>query len=174
MIDSYRHSLVALALLTIVLSGCATGATADLDQRTTQGPTAEDVFTFRVATQNGREPTFEERRFWEDRVDHQISAYIREHPEVGNAVDITTFRFSRQATVGMTREQVTILLGQPDAVVTDPAAIEKLARKYWPMIRNEAAEAWVYPLGWRLYFSGPRLVDITQHVPRSLWGGRAE
>jgi hypothetical protein len=32
------------------------------------------------------------------------------------------------------------------------------------MIQGNATEAWVYPLGWRLYFAGMKLVDITQYL----------
>ena len=31
-------------------------------------------------------------------------------------------------------------------------------------IQGNATEVWIYPLGWNLYFAGPRLVDITQYV----------
>jgi len=52
--------------------------------------------------------------------------------------------------------------------VTDVAEIEKLARAYWPAIKaGGVTEAWVYALGWRLYFDGPRIVDITQYVERN-------
>jgi hypothetical protein len=58
-----------------------------------------------------------------------------------------------------------ILLGAPQQTTTDAAEMEKLAGKYWPDVKPEATEAWVYPLGWRLYFAGARLVDITQYQP---------
>ena len=66
----------------------------------------------------------------------------------------------------MSKEQALILLGAPAQTTTDAAELEKLARKYWSEIQGNATEAWVYPLGWRLYFSGSRLVDITQYQPR--------
>ena len=58
-----------------------------------------------------------------------------------------------------------ILLGAPQQTTTDAAEMEKLAGKYWPDVKSEATEVWVYPLGWRLYFAGTRLVDITQYQP---------
>jgi hypothetical protein len=79
---------------------------------------------------------------------------------------VSTFRFYRRVAVGQTKEQVLILLGPPSAVTTDQAEIEKLARKYAPAIKGNATEAWVYPLGWSLFFAGPRLVDITQYLER--------
>ena len=41
--------------------------------------------------------------------------------------------------------------------------MEKLARRYWPSIKGNATEAWVYPEGWRLYFKDSIVVDITQY-----------
>jgi len=42
--------------------------------------------------------------------------------------------------------------------------MEKLARKYWPSIKGNATEAWVYPAGWNLYFKDATVVDITQYL----------
>ena len=67
--------------------GCAT---APKEQRTTQGPTAEQLWLLRVAQQNGREPTFEERVHWLDQLDARISRYLIEHPEVANSFDVST------------------------------------------------------------------------------------
>jgi hypothetical protein len=41
----------------------------------------------------------------------------------------------------------------------------ELARKYWDDMKDRTTEAWSYPLGWSFYFSGDRLVEITQYVP---------
>ncbi len=154
---------IALALLLAALTGCAS---APLEQRTTQGPTAEEFWTYRVLLLNGREPNFDERRHWDDEIDQRISEYLRAHPEAANSLDVSTFRFYRRAAKGMTKEQILILLGPPDSVTTDPGEMEKLARRYWPAIQGNATEAWVYPLGWRFYFAGPRVIDITQYLPR--------
>jgi hypothetical protein len=155
---------LALVSVTLVLAACA--ALRPLEQRTTQGPTAQEFWMYRVLLTNGREPNFDERRHWEDQIDDQIGRYLRAHPEAANSLDVSTFRFFRRASVGMTKEQVVILLGSPEAVTTDPAEMEKLARKYWPAVKGQAKEAWVYPLGWHLYFADSRLVDITQYLPR--------
>jgi hypothetical protein len=158
---------VARVLLAVCLASaaCASSPPA-LEQRTTQGPLAEELWTHRVALANGREPTFEERRHWESQVDLAISRYLATDPEAANSPQLSTFRFVRQAAVGMSKEQVVILLGTPQRSSTDAAEIEELARKYWPEVRTHATEVWVYPLGWRFYFSGSRLVDITQYQPR--------
>lgn len=162
------HVKGARVVLAVVLAAaaCASGKPA-IEQRTTQGPLAEELWTYRVAMANGREPTFDERRHWESQIDLAISRYLIKDQQAANSPEqLSTFRFMRQAAVGMSKEQVTILLGAPHRVATEPPEIEKLARKYWPDIQPSATEAWEYPLGWSLYFSGSRLVDITQYQPR--------
>jgi hypothetical protein len=157
---------VVLAVV-LTLAACASSeSTRTLEQRTTQGPLAEEMWTYRVAMANGREPTFEERLSWERQLDLAISRYLAKDQEFANSPELLTFRSTRQAAVGMSKEQVVILLGTPRQATTDAGEIERLAGKYWPDIRDQATEAWVYPLGWRLYFAGTRLVDITQYQPR--------
>lgn len=155
----------AILLVAPAVAGCALFSRAPFEQRTTEGLAAEQMFMYRVVQQNGREPSFEERRTWRDDIDQRISTFLNEHPEAANSFEVTKFRFLRQASVGMTKEQVQILLGPPDGATTETAQIEKTARKYWPQIRGRATEAWVYPLGWSLYFADDRLVDITQYLP---------
>ena len=156
-----RLSLVALALAAVATAACAG---KKVEQRTSEGPTAEQAFMYRTLQQNGREPTFEERRTWRDDLDLRISRYLNEHPEAANSFAVTKFRFLRQASVGMTAEQIEILLGAPEERATGPARLEQLARKYWPQIKGRASDAWVYPLGWNLYFTGGTLVEITQYL----------
>jgi hypothetical protein len=136
-----------------------------VEQRSTQGPSAQQMFAYRSVTQSGREPTFDEKRQWDEQIEQKISAYLREHPDKANALDVSTFRFLRQAQVGMDKEQILILLGAPLVVSGDQAQIQQIARSYWPQIQGNATEVWVYPLGWNLFFAGQRLIDITQYVP---------
>ncbi len=158
---------VAWMLLAVVLASTACASSRPLvEQRTTQGPMAEDVWVYRVATMNGREPTFEERRHWERQMDVAIARYLATDQEFANSSQLSTFRFLRQPAVGMSKEQVLILLGPPERTTTEAAEMERLARKYWPDIRGKASEAWTYPLGWQLYFAESRLVDIVQYQPR--------
>jgi hypothetical protein len=151
-------------VLALGLVGCAAGR--PLEQRTTHGPSAEESFIYRSLLTNGRPPNFDERRSWDNDLDWRISQYLHRHPEAANDLDVSTFKFYRRVAVGQTKEQVLILLGPPAAVTTDPAEIERLARRYAPAIKGHATEAWVYPLGWSLFFAGPRLVDITQYLER--------
>jgi hypothetical protein len=160
-------SCAVLVICALVLGGCLRGRMTALEQRSTQGPTAQQMLNYRVLAEAGREPTFEEKRQWEAQVEEKISAYLRQHPDKASALDVSTFRYMRQVTVGQDKEQVLILLGAPVSVSGDQAQIEKTARGYWPAIKGNATEVWVYPLGWNLFFAGPKLVDITQYVPPS-------
>ena len=150
----------------LVMGGC-TMRRGPVEQRSTQGPTSTQMLNLRVLTASGREPTFEEKRQWDSQVEEKISAYLRAHPEKASALDVSTFRYMRQVTVGMDKEQVLILLGAPVSVTGDQAQMEKVARRYWSDIKGNATELWVYPLGWNMFFAGQRLIDITQYVPPS-------
>ena len=159
-----RTLLLAVTLLT-ALAACARLTTSE--QRVLQGPTAEEIWTATVMLMTGREPTFDEKHQWEIQIDRRISQYLHRHPEIANSTEVQIFQFVRQVTVGMTREQVVVLLGAPAAAVKDAAEIEKLARRYWPDIKpKNVTEAWLYPQGWRLYFGDSRVVDITQYAER--------
>ena len=161
MIQDVRRILLVAGLVT--LAACASARVKE--QRTTQGPMAEDLWMTSVILSNGREPNFDERRHWTNQIELKISQYLHQHPEAANSLDVSTFRFVRQVSVGQTKEQVLILLGPPMAATTDKAEMEKLARAYWPAVKGtDAAEAWVYPAGWRLYFKDTKVVDITQYL----------
>jgi hypothetical protein len=160
MIQSVKRIILVAGVL--ILTACA--AYRVKEQRTTQGPMAEDVFINSVIMANGREPNFDERRHWNNQIDLKISQYLHRHHDTANSLDVSTFRFVRQVSVGQTAEQVLILLGPPIAKTTDAAEMEKLARKYWPSIKGKATETWVYPAGWNLYFKDATVVDITQYL----------
>jgi hypothetical protein len=153
-----------LAALVVLVSACLTSR-SPVQQRTTQGPTAEQFWTAAVLVQNGRPPNFEEKRHWEDELDARIGAYLRTHQEAASALTLGSFRFHKQVVVGMDREQVTILLGPPASASKDPVEMQNVARGYWPSIRGKATEVLVYPLGWAFFFQGDKLVDITQYIP---------
>jgi hypothetical protein len=155
-----------LVVCGLLVSGCLVRRQA-VEQRSTQGPTAQQMLNLRMLRESGREPTFEEKRQWDNQLEDKISAYLRAHPEKANALDVSTFRFHRQVAVGMDKEQVLILLGPPVSVSGDQGEIEKAARGYWPHIKGNATEVWTYPLGWNMFFAGQRLIDITQYLPPS-------
>ena len=165
--------LVFVAFRTLVLA-CAVAALAacgtlrpPIEQRTTQGPTAQQLWAWRIKSQVGREPSFDERRHFDDELELRIARYLREHPEDASALGVAAFRLDRQVSVGMSREQVAILLGPPMAEIADAAAMEDQAGRFWPDIAPRARAAWTYPLGWTVYFGAEqRVVDITQfHTP---------
>ena len=159
-----RTLVLTLALLT-ALAACAQLTTTE--QRVFQGPTAAEIWTVGVVLVTGREPTFDEKHQWEVQIDRRISQYLHQHPEIANSADVQIFQYVRQVTVGMTKEQVVILLGAPVVATKDAAEIEKLARRYWPLIKpKNVTEAWLYPQGWRLYLSESKVVDITQYADR--------
>jgi hypothetical protein len=164
--DAVISRATRLALPLLLLAACAT-LDPPVEQRTTQGPTARELWAYRMTRQLGREPNFDERRHHDEEMEQRIGQYLREHPEDANALSVSTFRFLRQAAVGMNREQITILLGPPLRRTADAAEIEALARKFWDDVKDSTSEAWAYPLGWTLYFDGDRVVDITQFLKRS-------
>ena len=155
---------LALVALTLMLGACA--ANRGVEQRTSQGPTASELWMYKMVLTNGREPTFDERLYWQNDLEDQIGRYLRAHPEAANSLEVSTFRFYRRVAVGMTKDQVVILLGPPTKKTTDAAEMEKGARKYWPDLKDRAKEAWAYPLGWYFYFAEDRVIDITRYVPR--------
>ncbi len=159
-----RRCLV-LACAVLALGACAR-VIPPTQQRTTQGPTAQEIWYVRVALQNGREPNFDEKQHWQDQLDTRIERYLRDHPEDANSLQLTTFRFDRRVAAGMAKEQVMILLDQPINTTTSEADMEKVARRYWPALKGNVTEAWEYPLGWTLYFAGERLAELTQYLPR--------
>jgi hypothetical protein len=156
-------TVAAVALL--VLAGCARFG-PPLEQRTSHGPTARQFWLMRAMMANNKQPGIDERRHWEDQLDQQIAQYLRQNPEAANALHVSSFRFDKQVVTGMTKEQVLILLGAPEAVTSDQAEMEKLARRYWKDIQGSVTEVWVYELGWRMFFSGPKLATITQYLER--------
>ena len=158
-----------LALVLLAAGGCnqyrseSIGGPA-VEQRTTEGLTAEQMFTYRTLMQNGREPRFEEKLTWRDNLDIRIAKYLREHPEDANSIDVSKFRFSRRASVGMSKEQILILLGPPEHITTDADRMQQAAKQYWADMKGNVTEAWLYPLGWSYFFAGDRLAEITQHL----------
>lgn len=143
----------------LVLGACAT--TGERVQRALEGPGADEVWTARFARSYGRGPTFEERSAWRDELDQRVGAYLRAHPDVGTSPRSSQFRFQRRVQVGMTRDEVLLLLDAPETVTADEAAMRAAAGGFWPSVGPRAKEMWLYPAAWQLYFADGRLVDIT-------------
>lgn len=152
------------AFLVIFVAGCVSAA--DQVQRTREGPRADEIWTARFVRDYGRAPSFDERRSWRDQLDEQIGEYLRTHPDVGTSPRASQFRFQRRAQVGMSEDEVSLLLGAPESRTEDSATMKTAAGTFWSSVQARAREMWVYPSDWRLYFADGRLVDITV-------GGRA-
>ena len=126
-------SRVARVLLAaLVLGGCSV-ATRTIDESTSQGPIADDMWTKQVVAANGRMPTFEEKRHFEDVLGERISKYLREHEDAAsNTLTVPAFRFLHQATVGMDKGQVEVLLGPAFTTSDDAQQMANWARRQWP------------------------------------------
>ena len=141
-------------------------ASPPVEQRTSQGPTARQFWMLRSVMANNREPSLDERRHFDDQLELRISQYLGQHPEDANSLQVSSFRFDKRVVVGQSKEQVLILLGGPMAVTSDQAEMEKLAGRFWKEIQGNVTECWVYPVGWRIFFTGPRVSEITQYLEK--------
>lgn len=151
---------VTVLLASLVLGGCALFT---VEQRTTDGPTAEEIWKDRFRVANGRSPSFTEKQTFDDQMDARVREFLAKNPQVANSPRVSNLRFLRQPTVGMTKDEITLLLGTPQGVTDDAAQMERLARKFWPLVKPQAKEAWSYHGGWTLYFDGDTLMDITRY-----------
>jgi hypothetical protein len=146
-------------LLGLGAGGCALPA-SDTPERMGRGPRAEEMFYGRVYAVSGREPTFDERRQQVDRMDDRVFRYLREHPEIEQKTYYSEFRFWRQVSEGCTPDEVRVLIEEPLEQTIDPARMGVLAKQEWGDVRTKAKEAWVYPLGWILYFDDKGVVAV--------------
>jgi hypothetical protein len=148
----------------VSLAGCATGS-SDKDkkdvQRATEGPTAEEVFASRFLQGYGRLPTFDESTAFRVDLEQRVSDYLARHPKLSTSPRASHFTFYRQVSVGMTKEEVTLLAGAPYEETRDEGQMKTAAQQFWPAVKERAREMWVYPGGWQFYFGGDRLVDLT-------------
>ena len=133
-------------------------------EKVPQGPKAAEMFYYRSYLYNNREPSFDERRKWEDVMEERVAKYLREHQELQNETRYSDFRFWRQVVVGSTRDEVRTLLDEPAEQTIDPALMATMAQQHWPVMAPSVKEAWVYPPGWVLYFDDAAIVHITRKV----------
>ena len=144
----------------------AVGCAAELDkvERTTHGPSAEELMLARSYGINGRAPTFEEKRYWEREVEERVYAYLRDHPELQQAPRYSEFRFLWQVTPASTAAEVRVLLQEPQERTVDPARMAALAERHWGEMRSKVKEAWVYEPAWAIYFDDAGVVAIVHRV----------
>jgi hypothetical protein len=157
----FSRSIAVVALgLSLVLGACVTSKQDEV-QRATEGPTAEEIYMARFVGDYGRVPTFDETSAFRVDLDERVTAYLARHPALSTSTRASHFTFHRRAAVGMSREEVTLLLGAPAAQTDDRKEMEMAARQFWPGVGAHAREMWIYPGGWFLYFDGDRLADLT-------------
>ncbi len=149
--------VLAGILAAVLLGGCA----FTLDQRAVEGPEATRIWKLRFAKSYGQPPSFEETQRFEDQLDQRVRAYLGRHPAVVTSPLAPNLRFWRRVSVGMTKEEVLLLLDKPDSITTDSARMEVAARRFWPEVKKRAKELWFYPEGWSFFFDGDELVDLT-------------
>lgn len=157
-----RRTLLLLVVAG-ALAACATtrGETGVDLQRATQGPTAEEVWTARFVQGYGRFPTFDEKVAWKEGLETRVFAFLSQRPDIATSPRASQLRFQQSVVVGMQKNEVVLLLEQPVESTSDPTAMRAGAGRFWPPIGAHAKEMWTYPPGWRLYFDGDRLVDMT-------------
>jgi hypothetical protein len=151
-----------LAAAACVMASC--GVTTPVLERTSRGPTAEEFFIQQSFAANGRGPSFDEKRVWQDQMDEKIFKYLREHPEIEATSRYSEFRFWRQVAPGSTPGEVRVLLGEPREQTLDPALMASLGEHHWTAVRTTAKEAWVYPLGWVVFFDDKGVLDMLRRV----------
>jgi len=154
---------MAVGMLALSALGCLL-AMPQVVERVPQGPKAQELFYYRSYLYNNREPSFDERRKWEDLLEDRVVKYLREHSELERDTRYSDFRFWRQVVIGSTRGEVRTLLDEPDEQTIDPALMASMAQQHWTSMQPKAKEAWVYPPGWVLYFDDNAIVDITRKV----------
>jgi hypothetical protein len=146
----------------VMLVGCSTAPPPEQNvQRTTEGPTADELFMSRFAQGYGRVPTFNESMAFRNELEERVSNYLVTHPDVNASPRASQFTFQRRIAVGMTKEEVVVLGGLPYEATPDEKQMEQAAKQFWPSIKPRAKEMWIYPGGWQLYFDDERLVDVT-------------
>jgi hypothetical protein len=97
-------------------------------------------------------------------MDEKVFKYLREHPELESTARYTEFRFWRQVAPGSTPGEVKVLLGEPREQTVDPALMGALGEQHWVALRPTVKEAWVYPLGWVVYFDDTGVVEMLRKV----------
>ncbi|HEX7213258.1 MAG TPA: hypothetical protein VF578_03530 [Methylomirabilota bacterium] len=152
----------ALATLGLLVGACLTPP--PVLERTTRGPNAEEFFVQQSYATNGRPPSFDEKRIWQDQMDEKVKKYLRDHPEIEDTARYTEFRFWRQVAPGSTPGEVKVLLGDPREQTIDPDMMAFYGEQHWVAVRSTAKEAWVYPLGWVVFFDDKGVVDMLRRV----------
>ena len=157
--------IVGVVALAFAVGACA--RPQPIIEQTTRGPIAQEIQIARSFAANGRDMGWDEKRAYDEQLEDKVFKYLRDHPELQNETRYSTFRFWRQVSIGSTKEEVKVLLDDPDERTIDPALMAALARRHWSQVQGKAKEAWVYPLGWVLYIDDKAVVSMIR--ARSQW-----
>ena len=155
----------AALLVALLAAGCLSGELNVLEL-TPRGPTAEELLVKRSLTANGRAPSFEERRQLQGQEEERVFAYLRDHPELQQSSRYTDFRFWWQVTTGSTREEVRVLLQEPQEQTVDAARMAALAERHWVEMRGRAREAWVYEPAWVIFFDDTAVIGMIHRISK--------
>jgi hypothetical protein len=155
--------VVGIVLAALALAGCS--VQMDTYEQTPQGPSGLDVLTARSQALNGRAPNFDEKRIWENQTDMRIAKYLREHPELEQSPRYLEVRFWRQVIPGAPREEVLMLLDEPQEETIDPSYMAVMAERHWDDLGRRVTEAWLYH-GWVIYFDDKAVVSTIKRVGR--------
>jgi hypothetical protein len=161
------RNLRTVGVMAVGLLAGACASAPPVVENTNRGPMAAEMQIVRSFNANGREPGWDEKRQFEEQLEERVFKYLREHPEIENDARYSSFRFWRQVTIGSTKEEVRILLEEPDQRTIDPALMASLSRRHWTQVQTKAKEAWVYPLGWVLYMDDKAVVSMIRE--RGAW-----
>ena len=102
-----------------MLGGCASINEVPV-QRATVGPRADSIYNARFVRGYARLPTFDETSKFRDDLDRPRRATtLTKNPAIATSPRASQFRFERRVDLGMTKQEVTLLLGAPDAMTAD-------------------------------------------------------
>jgi len=66
--------------------------------------------------------------------DLRVSQNRGRHPDVSSSPRGSQFAFSRPVAVGMSKEDVVLLVGPPVATTQEGARMQEAAKQFWPAI----------------------------------------
>ena len=79
-------------------------------------------------------PTFDETSGFRGDLDLRVSQYLGRHPDVSSSPRVSRFTFARRVAVGMSKEEVVLLIGPPVATTQEGARRQEAAKQFWPAI----------------------------------------
>jgi hypothetical protein len=75
-------------------------------------------------------PIFDETSAFRDDLDLRVSQYLGRHPDVSSSSRVSQFAFARRVAVGMSKEEVVLLIGPPVATTQEGARRQEAAKQF--------------------------------------------